>query len=213
MSDNSDNPAIPSVQAPDEQAPGPLAPLLISPERVAAIIPRNIEQVWRLAQIVVAGRLAPSSYNDDPARVAVAVLHGLEIGLLPMQAIQSIYIVNGIPSLYGDAPLALVRASGLLADFEESLEFDEGEPSLATCRVRRRGDQRDIIRTFSRVDGMRAGLLTKPGPWTQYRPRMLQMRARALCLRDTFPDVLKGLRQAEEIHDYPASGPASGENQ
>jgi hypothetical protein len=202
----SDSPATPSVQAPDEHAPGPLVPLLISPERVAAIIPRDIEQVWRLAQIVVAGRLAPSSYNDDPARVALAVLHGLEVGLLPMQAIQSIYIVNGVPSLYGDAPLALVRASGLLADFEESLEFDEGEPSLATCRVRRRGDQRDIVRTFSRTDGMRAGLLTKPGPWTQYRPRMLQMRARALCLRDTFPDVLKGLRQAEEVHDYPASG-------
>jgi hypothetical protein len=33
---------------------------------------------------------------------------------------------------------------------------------------------------------------------------MLQMRARAFCARDSFPDALKGLKVVEEVQDYPA---------
>ena len=31
---------------------------------------------------------------------------------------------------------------------------------------------------------------------------MLQMRARAYCLRDTFPDALQGIEVTEEVRDY-----------
>jgi hypothetical protein len=31
------------------------------------------------------------------------------------------------------------------------------------------------------------------GPWTNYTKRMLQMRARSWCLRDVYPDVLRGV--------------------
>ena len=62
--------------------------------------------------------------------------------------------------------------------------------------------QAEERRTFSQNDAEIAGLWSKAGPWKQYPKRMLQMRARAFCLRDLFPDVLKGLAVAEEVVDY-----------
>jgi hypothetical protein len=48
----------------------------------------------------------------------------------------------------------------------------------------------------------KAGLLAKGGVWTQYPARMLQLRARGFCLRDSFPDALKGIKSREEVEDY-----------
>ena len=60
-------------------------------------------------------------------------------------------------------------------------------------------------REFSAHDAETAGLWTKPkpSPWFHYPKVMLKHRARGFCLRDLFPDVLKGLSLAEEMQDYP----------
>jgi hypothetical protein len=57
--------------------------------------------------------------------------------------------------------------------------------------------------SFSVSDAKRAGLWGKSGPWANYPERMLKYRARGFCLRDAFPDVLKGLITIEEANDYP----------
>jgi hypothetical protein len=66
-------------------------------------------------------------------------------------------------------------------------------------------------RTFSLDDANRAGLIVRAeggndakgkGPWITYPGRMLMMRARSWAIRDTFPDVLKGLQVTEEVQDY-----------
>tara|TARA_R110002020_G_scaffold37892_1_gene114463 strand:- start:30 stop:494 length:465 start_codon:yes stop_codon:yes gene_type:complete len=49
----------------------------------------------------------------------------------------------------------------------------------------------------------KAKLWGKPGPWTQYPARMLQVRARAMALRDQFADVLSGIHIGEEVRDIP----------
>ena len=57
-------------------------------------------------------------------------------------------------------------------------------------------------------DARRANLGLKTGrnggstPWITSPLRMLKFRARGFALRDTFPDALKGFRQAEEVMDY-----------
>jgi hypothetical protein len=53
------------------------------------------------------------------------------------------------------------------------------------------------------ADAKAAKLWGKSGPWTDYPRRMLKFRARGFVLRDVFGDVLKGLRTAEEVRDYP----------
>ena len=110
--------------------------------------------------------------------------------------------MNGRPAVWGDAAIGLVRASGLCEYVKEWIE-GEGDEAVAHCETMRRGEPECIKRAFSIEDAKKAGLWGKSGPWQQYPFRMLQLRARAFCLRDAFADILKGLGIAEEVRDYP----------
>ena len=167
---------------------------------IAAIVPQDAEQAWRMAEMIAKSGLAPRDMQS-PEKIVTAIFTGLEIGLKPMQAVQSIAVVNGRPTVWGDAALGLVEASGLLEDFEEVVDGD-GETMVARCRAKRQGRASAIERTFSAADAKAAGLWNKSGPWQQYKRRMLQLRARAFTLRDGFADVLKGLQITEEARDY-----------
>ncbi len=171
-------------------------PVLSAGARPTAIVPATFEDAYRMARVFANTQLVPKEYQGKPEAACVAILQGLELGLSPMAAMQSIAVVNGKPCLYGDGMLAVVRASGLM---EWMKETDDG--TTATCAVKRKGEVDPIVRTFSDDDAKRAGLFGKPGPWSQYRPRMRQMRARSYALRDTFADVLRGISSADEMQD------------
>jgi hypothetical protein len=158
----------------------------------------SIEDAYRFAAAVVRSGFAPKGM-EKPESVLIAVQLGAEIGLAPMQALQSIAVVNGRPAVYGDAALALCRASGQLETYTQTVT-GEGENRKATVTVRRRG-QGEIVSEFSVADAKRAQLWGKAGPWTQYPDRMLLFRARGFALRDAFGDYLKGLRTVEEAGD------------
>lgn len=166
--------------------------------------PSNLTEAMEYAKLIAASDLVPKDYKNQPGNVLVAVQMGGEVGLKPMQSLQTIAVINGRPSIWGDAGLALVEASGLLEDFHE-MDFEEiAKAGKATCTAVRAGRPSTIERTFSREDAKKAGLSGKAGPWTQYECRMLQMRARWFVLRDGFADVLKGLHAREEVQDYDA---------
>lgn len=162
--------------------------------------PVDFDGLYRMAKIMAASGLMPKGIQTTEA-VFVAVQMGLEVGLSPMAAVQNIAVINGRPAIWGDAVLALVRASGLLEDFDETI-MQSGDSMTATCKAVRKGQASPIVRTFSTVDAKAAGLHGKEGPWKQYTKRMLQMRARSWALRDGFSDVLRGFKQAEEVMDY-----------
>ena len=162
-----------------------------------SLAPQNIDEALKFADFLAASDIVPKDFQKKPANILVAVQWGMELGLQPMQAMQSIAVINGRPSLWGDAVIALVRSSPLC---EYVYETDDGE--TASCRVKRVGED-EQTRTFSMTDAQQAGLKGKQGPWAQYPKRMRQMRARSFALRDVFPDVLRGMPMAEEVQDIP----------
>lgn len=159
--------------------------------------PQTFEQALTFSEYLANSDMVPKDFKGKPGNCLVAIQWGMEIGLKPMQAMQNIAVINGRPSLWGDAVIALARNFPLC---EYIIEEDDGR--TATCKVKRRGEA-EQIRTFSMDDAKTAGLLGKQGPWTQYPKRMRQMRARAFAIRDVFPDALKGLPIAEEVMDMP----------
>ena len=167
---------------------------------VGAIVPRDVEQAFRMAQLIVHAGMAPNGMNS-PEKVVTAIMHGMEVGLKPMQAIQSIAIVNGRPTIWGDAAIGLVQGSGLAEYIVERVE-GEGDDMVAICETKRHGWPSPSVSTFSVADAKLAGLWGKAGPWKQYPKRMLQMRARGFALRDAYADVLKGLGMREEVRDF-----------
>jgi hypothetical protein len=164
--------------------------------------PANIDEAMRLAETLARSSMVPKNYQGKPEDILVATIWGKEIGLATMQALQNISVINGKPSVYGDAAMALVQASPVCEDVEEFFE-NEGSPNpVAVCIASRKG-RKPVTVKFSVEDAKRAGLWGKQGPWSAYPKRMMQMRARGFALRDAFPDVLKGMITAEEAQDYP----------
>lgn len=162
--------------------------------------PKSTAEAMELAKTLASSQLIPKAFQQRPGDVFVAMMWSHSLGIPIVQGLQGIAVINGKPSLYGDALLAVCMGSGQMADIEETVTGN-ADNLTATCKVTRRGKPTPVVSTFSMADARAAGLLGKPGPWKQYTSRMLKMRARAFALRDAFPDVLSGIASAEEMQD------------
>lgn len=165
-------------------------------------LPATFGEAKQFATELASSNLVPKQYVGKPLDILVAIQWGTELGLAPMQSLQNIAVINGKPSVYGDALMALVQANPACEGIEEFFEGEGTSNPVAVCIAHRRG-RKPVTARFSVEDAKRAGLWNKQGPWTQYPKRMLQMRARGFALRDSFPDALKGLITVEEAQDYP----------
>jgi len=164
--------------------------------------PTTMGEAIQFSEMLASSSMVPKAYQGRPQDILVAVQWGQELGLAPMQALQGIAVINGKPSVYGDALMAMVQASPVCENIEEYFE-GEGTPNpVAVCIASRKG-RKPVTVKFSVEDAKRAGLWGKQGPWTAYPKRMMMHRARGFALRDQFADVLKGLITVEEAHDYP----------
>lgn len=164
----------------------------------------TLKQLEDFANYVLKSPFKPKGF-EDTGSIMVAIQLGMELGLPPLAALQNIAVINGRPSIYGDAALAVVRGSKLLELYEEEdIKDDKPDKCGVLVRVKRKGHP-VAESVFTVGDAKRAGLWDKAGPWKQYPRRMLMFRARGFVLRDQFGDVLKGLATAEEVGDYPES--------
>ena len=181
--------------------------------------PKSMEEAVALAERLSKSGSVPEQYKNKPDDILIAMALGSELGIHWTQALTSIWITNGKPTLYGDMGLALVEASGLL---EWKKEWDE--PTLdggtAFCEVKRKGKPEPITRHFSmamaeavtfkghRKDGsVYTYKLTDKENWRNYGWRQRRFRALWLTLRDEFADVLKGVIGREEMEEIDVTPP------
>lgn len=167
--------------------------------------PRTLDEAFKFADVLIQSKMIPKGYVDKPpAAIVVAIQFGMELGMQPMQSLQNIANINGNPGVWGDAALALVLSSGMCEYYQEDDFETIKKNKKATFVVKRRGFPKEKVTTFSYEDAVTAGIFTN-AVWKTYPPRMCQMRARSFGLRDSFPDVLKGMPLAEELQDYPGA--------
>jgi hypothetical protein len=142
--------------------------------------------------------MIPKDFQNNPEKCFAAIYKGATLGLDAFTSLQKIAIINGRATIWGDTALAVVRNSGLLEKFEETL-IEENANMIARCVLKRVGEK-EYISEFTQADAVKAGLWTS-NVWAKYPKRMLKYRARAYALRDIFPDVLEGLYLKEEIEE------------
>jgi len=172
------------------------------------VIPKSVDDAFRLAKMINVSGMAPKDM-DSAEKIAAAILQGMEVGMPPMTALQSIAVINGRPTIWGDGLVGLVRGSGECEYVKEWID-GEGDERVAHCETKRKHELEPVTRTFSIANAKAANLWSKSGPWKQYPERMLQMRARAFCLRDAYADILRGMQIREEVEDY--QGPDNAKN-
>ena len=80
----------------------------------------NIEQAIKASELISqAPGFCPKDFLNKPAQILCAIQYGREIGLSPMQALQSIAVINGKPSIYGDGLIALCQSFSECEDIKE----------------------------------------------------------------------------------------------
>lgn len=173
----------------------------------------TMQDVWRFAEFASRFGMVPSSFKDGDGRwnlgaITVALVKGLELDMKPTQALQSIYVVNQQPALWGDALPGLVLASRKVDDWTEAMEGTPYEDDYAAVvNLKRKGIASTHTERFTVGMAKTAKLWGKttrkgqPTPWVTSPDRMLTMRARGYAFRMLFADVLKGLGVAEELQD------------
>jgi hypothetical protein len=206
-------------------------PALNAGAQVGAIIPRSIEEMWRVSTMVVQAGLAPAALvgkktgNEAASAVAIAVMAGAELGLPPMVALRSFTVIGGRPALYGDGIINVARRSKKAAYIRTG--YDEAG-KFGWCEAKRSDTGEEKRVEFSEADARSAGLWDErttvkrkgydggwkdapnDAPWHRYPKRMLAWRAAGYCLRELFADVLGGIAdefEAREIaeHDEPVN--------
>lgn len=170
----------------------------------------NMEQIRTLARHYISAGMVPKglegrSLQETEGRVMIAIEFGTSIGLTPLQSLASVMIVNNRPMLWSDAPMSLVSQHRDYAGHTVTYGGDGDDFGCTFSILRMVGDRlQPSAVTFTIADAKKANLWGKGGPWSNYPKRMMMYRARAFCLRDTFPDALRGAGIAEEWDEFVA---------
>lgn len=174
---------------------------------------KEIEAKIRLCTYMAKSGIIPKALQGKPQDVYIIIQYGFELGLPPMQSLQSIYVVNGTPCCSGQLMLALIYRdfpNAIVQLFQnEEVAF---EKMLVTCTMARNKDSRPTIVKWDKARSDKMGLSSKDN-WQKQPGTMLKWKAIAECSRLVFPDVIKGLRTNDEVEDdliYNIDGTVAG---
>lgn len=174
----------------------PRAPLLA---RGGFLNPATVGEAYKLAELALAAGVIQVEKGDTRdkvlARAIIQMNKAMEIGLTAAQGLESIKMINGKATLWGDVALALCKLSPTYGYVIESVDM---EKKVARCEAYRKGEKEPVVEFFSMEDAKRAGLAEK-GFYKTYPQVMLSRRARSFALRRAWPDVLAGILCTEEL--------------
>lgn len=164
---------------------------------------QELDAAFRLSQMVCQTAFAPQHFRGKPEEAATAMLYGHTIGLPPMVAIKSIYVVHGTPALYAKTMYAIALAAG------HQIERVHATEQSVKFRCRRKGAQQwqEVEWTIERA--RQAGYTTNK----QYQSNPIGMLG-AKCMAEAAnlvaPDALAGMASVEEVQLGDVDGAVPG---
>lgn len=156
----------------------------------------SIEQLdWLAQKLYTAGAFAKEVTSVDMA--FAVLLAGQEMGFSPMAAIRSIQIVKGKLGLTADAQVAVcVRRRDVCSYFR----LDESTDERATYTTHRAGAPSAVTFSYTMAQAKTAKL-TNSGTWQSHPAAMLRARASSALARSTYPDLVGGIYEPDEMRE------------
>lgn len=146
-----------------------------------------------LARVLCASSFAPAHLRGNTTDAGVAIMKGASLGLDPIAAMESIYVISGKPTLYARTMLAVVQQAG------HDVWVDDQSDTSVTVSGRRRGSQQVQSSTWTIDRARTAGYLSNK-KYSQEPQAMLRAKATAEVCRMIAADALMGLSySAEEV--------------
>lgn len=189
------------VHVPDAKSE---AAIIKPPREALAFLPKNLDEMWRISEMVSKSGLAPPALCGKPYDVQLVLMTGWELGLTTTQALRDIDVVKGRPYMRALLKVALVKQSPLCRYFR----MVESTDKKAVFETHREGE--GVTRfEFTVEDADRAGVLgrSKDGKpletdnWTKWLRLMLRRRCSSQLADEVYPDVVRGIGDREDIDE------------
>lgn len=145
----------------------------------------------------------PKHFQGKPEDSAAAIMFGDEIGFTPTQALRSIYVISGTPSLYARAMVALVQSHG------HQVWTETDTPTKVVVAGQRRGSER-VERAEWTLDRARRAGYTNNKKYESDPQAMLYARAASDVCRKVAADALAGVAYSVEELELGEGEGASG---
>lgn len=166
-----------------------------------AIVKREITpDIWNMIQqiapVMQKSRLFGVATQEQAASI---MLKGAELGLSMTASFEFIQVIADKPTLSPRGALALIIQSGECEGLKITDEVDDkGTPTACTVWMKRKKGFEYTAR-FTMEDAKRADLIKSGGGWIKYPANMLRYRSIGFCADIVFPDLLGGMKRADEL--------------
>ncbi len=160
----------------------------------------TIQSQKEYAEILSASNLLPRAYQKQPANVFTAMAMGEALGLKPIEAINSINVIQGKPALSAELMGAMVRRAG----HKLRITCTKNPPTATATLIRKDDPDAPFTVTWDEKAAARAGLWMSSPSWQKYPDQMMRARAVTEVCRMGAADALSGfVYTAEELGGEP----------
>jgi len=139
-----------------------------------------------LASALVKTSFAPKEFRGKPDEATAAILLGDELGLSPISALRSVYVIHGTPSIYAKTAVALVQAHGHEVWTETQTDNE------VTLGGRRKGSSKEETAKWT-IDRARKAGYTSNAKYQSSPQEMLWAKAASEICKKIASDVLAGV--------------------
>lgn len=151
----------------------------------------SMNDKMQYAQALAQASLLPKQYQRNPGNVLLAVELGESLGIPPIQAINTVHVIEGKPSASSGLISALVRRAG------HTLRV-KGDDQSATAEIVRSDDPDFTYSVTWDMGRARNAGVTGRDNWKKYPAAMLKARAITEVARDACQEALMGVQYTPE---------------
>ena len=152
----------------------------------------SVPDKMQYAEALATANLLPKQYQRNPGNVLLAIELGESLGIPPIQAINTVHVIEGKPSASAALISALVRRAG------HTLRV-KGDDKSAVAQIVRKDDPDFTYEVEWNLERAKtAGLLSGKNNWSKYPAAMLKARAVTECARDACQEALMGVSYTPE---------------
>jgi hypothetical protein len=162
--------------------------------------PQLTPETWQMiAAVAPAMHQARLFGIANPEQGMAIMLKGYELGLGLTASFEFVQVIQGRPTLSPRGMLALIQQSPECVGLKvEDIADDKGAPYGCRVTMKRRNGF-EYTATFTMDDARRAGLVKAGGGWESYPANMCRWRAIGFCADVVFPDLIGGMKRADEL--------------
>lgn len=174
---------------------------------VSALMPVNMEQAMRLAELMSAGKLVPEHLQKSPADCLMVIEQAARWRMSPFAVAQATSSVRGKLMFEGKLVAAAIHTSGILVGRLQYQFRDAGPKRTVTVSGQIRGEAEPKT-----VDVMLEAVATENGCWKKQPDQQLCYSGARVWARRHAPEVMLGVYSPEEDfeEDAPPAAVAKG---